>query len=185
MKTDIHYWSYLVRFFLEWEIFQTNLYRKSKYTQYVFSNFFRRSCLLWDNVENFTVEWGRTQMTILRMRIACWKPKATNTHSCCVIIISFPLRQWSRERASILRSTLPVLTPPSCIQSWDYKQSVFLECIVIIKWAKSLSSSLVLRSIRTVQFYHWTVNSLSLMYCWPCILVICNFIFQLDALFLY
>jgi len=27
------------------------------------------------------VEWGRTQMAIWRMRIACWIPKATNTHT--------------------------------------------------------------------------------------------------------
>jgi len=27
------------------------------------------------------VEWGRPQMTIWRMPIAYWKPKATNTHT--------------------------------------------------------------------------------------------------------
>jgi len=27
------------------------------------------------------VEWGRPQMTIWRMRIACWIPKATNAHT--------------------------------------------------------------------------------------------------------
>ena len=39
-----------------------------------------------------TVERGRSQMTIWRMRIACWVPKATNTHSGCVIHIAFPLQ---------------------------------------------------------------------------------------------
>ena len=33
-------------------------------------------------------------MTIWRMRIACWIPKTTNTHSECVILIAFPLQQW-------------------------------------------------------------------------------------------
>ena len=49
-------------------------------------------------------------MTIWRMRIACWIPKATNTHSEYVIRIVFPLQQWLYERAStyIIR-TLPVL----------------------------------------------------------------------------
>jgi len=42
--------------------------------------FFRKSCRLRDNVENF-VERGRTHMTVWRMRIACWMPKATNTHA--------------------------------------------------------------------------------------------------------
>jgi len=36
-------------------------------------------------------------------RIACWIPKATNTHLQCVILIAFPLRQWLLERAWILR----------------------------------------------------------------------------------
>jgi len=45
----------------------------------------------------------------LRMRISCWTPKATNTHSTCETLIHFPLQQL-QERASKLRSgTLPVL----------------------------------------------------------------------------
>ena len=42
-------------------------------------------------------------MTIWRMRVACWIPKATNTHSGCVILIAFPLQRWLHERASVLR----------------------------------------------------------------------------------
>jgi hypothetical protein len=37
------------------------------------------------------------------MRIACWIPKGTNTHLCCVILIAFPLQQWLHERLSMLR----------------------------------------------------------------------------------
>jgi hypothetical protein len=37
------------------------------------------------------------------MLIACWIPKATNTHSEYVILIAFPLQQWLHERASMLR----------------------------------------------------------------------------------
>jgi hypothetical protein len=39
------------------------------------------------------------------MRIACWVPKATDTHSEYVTLIAFPLKQWLRERASLLRYT--------------------------------------------------------------------------------
>jgi len=39
------------------------------------------------------------------MRIACWLPKATNTHTCFVITIAFPLLQWWHECASLLRYT--------------------------------------------------------------------------------
>jgi hypothetical protein len=44
-------------------------------------------------------------MTIWRMRVACWIPKATNTHTVCVKLIAFTLQQWLHERASILRYT--------------------------------------------------------------------------------
>ena len=53
---------------------------------------------MWKNI----VERGRPQVTIWRMRIACWIPKATNTHSQYVIFIAFLRQQWLRERTSVL-----------------------------------------------------------------------------------
>jgi len=44
-------------------------------------------------------------MIILRMRIACWLSKATNTLSEYVILIVLPLQQWLHERALMLRYT--------------------------------------------------------------------------------
>ena len=49
------------------------------------------------------VERGRPQMTVWRVRIACWIPKATDTHLEYVILIVFQLQQWLHERASTLR----------------------------------------------------------------------------------
>jgi len=46
-------------------------------------------------------------MTEWRMRIACWIPKATNTHTEYVIVIAFPLQKWLHKRYVI--RTLPVL----------------------------------------------------------------------------
>jgi hypothetical protein len=43
------------------------------------------------------------QMTVWRMRVACWIPKATNTHTDCVKHIAFPLQQWLHDRASLKR----------------------------------------------------------------------------------
>jgi hypothetical protein len=54
---------------------------------------------MWEN----TVEPGRPQLTIWRMRIARWIPKATNTLSEYVILIAFPLQQWLHVRVSALR----------------------------------------------------------------------------------
>jgi len=55
--------------------------------------------IMWKQV----VERGRPQMTIWRMRIPCWIPKTTNTHSQYVTLIAFPQQQWLQERASMLR----------------------------------------------------------------------------------
>ena len=52
---------------------------------------------------------GMPQMTVWRMRNACWVSKATSTHSEYVILITLQLQQWFHERASILRFTYIVL----------------------------------------------------------------------------
>jgi hypothetical protein len=49
------------------------------------------------------VDQDRPQMTIQRMRIACWITKITDTHPEYVTIISFPLQIWLRKRAAVSR----------------------------------------------------------------------------------
>ena len=44
-------------------------------------------------------------MTIWRLRLACYIPRATNRHPEYVILIVFPLQQWTHERASMSRYT--------------------------------------------------------------------------------
>ena len=91
MKTDIHFWSYLAQFYLEWETFQTEVVEKIKACRFLFNNFlFRKSCCLWDNVEKYCAA-GQAADVIWRMRIACWIKKAVITHSEYVIFIAFPL----------------------------------------------------------------------------------------------
>ena len=48
-------------------------------------------------------------MTIWRMRIACWMPKATNTHPEYVILFPFPRQKWLRERSSTLLGNIGIL----------------------------------------------------------------------------
>jgi len=51
MKTNIHFYSYLAKSFLEWEMFQTKNVEKIK-TRIVYSvAFSRKSFRLWDNVK--------------------------------------------------------------------------------------------------------------------------------------
>ena len=60
--------------------------------------------------------WGnmaqpdRPQMTMWRMRIACWIPKATDTQSEYVILIAFPQNQRLHERAPGYYVTVQCLT---------------------------------------------------------------------------
>ena len=44
-------------------------------------------------------------MAIWRVRIACWIPNATNTHSEYVTLNVIPLQQWLPERASMVCCT--------------------------------------------------------------------------------
>ena len=53
---------------------------------------------MWINI----VERGRPQMTIWRMSIACWVPKAINTPSEYVILVAFSLQKWKDDRACVL-----------------------------------------------------------------------------------
>ena len=68
---------------------------------------------MWKNI----VERGRPQMTIWRMRIVCWIPKAINTNSEYVLLIAFPLQQWLYECASMLRYTY--ISQDHLICDWD------------------------------------------------------------------
>ena len=54
MKANIHVVSYLVQFFLEWEMFQTKSCTENHNTFYFNNLFFKKkSCRLWDNVEKY------------------------------------------------------------------------------------------------------------------------------------
>ena len=76
--------------------------------------------IMWKNM----VERGRPRITIWCMRIACWIPKATNTHSEYVILTAFPLHLVSRKRLTYVTGTMPVLLvmakyyAPCALQVW-------------------------------------------------------------------
>jgi len=105
MKTHAHLRFYPTHFFLEWEMFQTEVAENTKtHISRSITPPPRKSRHLWDSVKKY----GRVRQVtdnniIRRMRIACWIPTATDTHSDHVIIIAFPLHQWLHERASVLR----------------------------------------------------------------------------------
>jgi hypothetical protein len=91
--------------------------RENQDTHVMFSNFFFENRTVYETMWKNIVEPGKPQMTILYMRIVCWLPKVTNTHSEYVIIIAFPLQRSLRECASMLCYThiSALFTAPSLI----------------------------------------------------------------------
>jgi len=65
-------------------------------------------------------------MTMWRMLIACWIPKATNILSEYVMLINFPLQQCLHEHASMLRYTYVDCVVLDKIISFALRFSVFV-----------------------------------------------------------
>ena len=99
-------------------MFRINVVEKTKHNLCSIAFSFRELCRLGDKTENYcTTRQTTDDYIICRVRIACWIPKATNTHSEYVIFIAFPLQQWLHECASMLRyTTLPVLLITTTIE---------------------------------------------------------------------
>ena len=95
MKTNLHFLLYLAEHFFERQMCQTVFVEKLRTLPPPTSE--KRT--VYENVKKCRA--GQLKMTIWRMRIACWIPKATNTHSGCVILVVFPLQQWLQESASM------------------------------------------------------------------------------------
>ena len=101
MMPNIHFWSHLGQFFLEWERNVTDKIVDKIKTRILSNFFFKNVCCFWDNLEKYG-EPSKPPMTVRRLSIACWIPKATNTYSEYVKLTDFPLQQWLHERASVL-----------------------------------------------------------------------------------
>ena len=84
MNTKVYFRSYLAQFFLEWKMCQAEFVEKLEthfmFNIYIYIYFFFLNRALYEIMWKNVVERGRPQMTIWRMFIACWIPKATNKH---------------------------------------------------------------------------------------------------------
>jgi len=63
-------------------------------TYFISKNFFFEYRAVYEIMWKHIIQPNRPQMTVRRMRFACWKPTATNAHSEHVTHIAFPLQQW-------------------------------------------------------------------------------------------
>ena len=76
--------------------------RENQITYFMFCNYFRKQCRLWDNAEKcYTAGQTTDDNRAWRMQIACSVPKVTNTCSEHVIILAFPLQQRLHECTSV------------------------------------------------------------------------------------
>jgi hypothetical protein len=67
--------------------------RESSITYFMLNNFFFfENHAVYEKMWKNIVDPDMPQMTMLLMRIVCWVPNATNTHSEYVILIAFVLR---------------------------------------------------------------------------------------------
>ena len=103
MKTARRFLAYVAHLFLKWEVFQARVAEELKTHILCSITFFppeNRATygIMWKN----TLEWGRPQMTIWHMHIACWVTKSTHTHSQYWILVAFPLQQWLQECTPVL-----------------------------------------------------------------------------------
>jgi len=62
-------------------MFHTKVVGEKIETNFVFNNFFSENRAVYEVTWENIVERGRSQMAIWRMRIGCWIPKATKTHT--------------------------------------------------------------------------------------------------------
>ena len=99
-SASVHF-LYLAHFISECKMFQTKVVEEFE-THFIFSTFFFRNRAVCEIMWKNDVERGRPHMTIWRMRIAWWIPKAINKYTGCVLLITFPLQQWLHERSSML-----------------------------------------------------------------------------------
>ena len=90
-------------------MFQARVVEKTKAHILLSITFFPENHAVLEIMWKYVVEWGRPQMTIGRVRIVGWVPKATNTHLLYVILTAFLLQQWLHGSASLLRSTYSTL----------------------------------------------------------------------------
>jgi len=104
-------------------MFLTKVAEKIKNTHFMFSNLFPKivSCMRYSGELKYSRTGHRCQYNTARS-IGCWIPKAKNAHSDYVILIVFPLQQWSYEGASMLRYTYTVCHPIwNVMECWDSK----------------------------------------------------------------
>ena len=124
---------YLSRFFLGWEIVETNVIEKSKHTfciQYLFFRKFRR---VWDKVQKYGTADVTTDGSKIRcMRFVCWITGGYRQTLRIYNSYAFPQQQWLHELAWMLRYTYIMRVLYSFIADLINTLKATLKCWVLL-----------------------------------------------------
>ena len=111
-----------------------NIYGEDQKTHFVFNNFF------FENRAVYEIMWiDMVEMTIWRMRIACWITKVTNIHSENVIFVVFignngctnaPQSYVIRTLSVLLILTLAINTLTTRFQKFRYRTISFASAVI-------------------------------------------------------
>ena len=122
----------------------------------MFSNFFIffENCAVYETVWEIIVERGGPRVTIRRMLVACWVPKAANTHSEYVIPIVFPLQEWLHERASLL------LLYAHCLSCYFIIMASFpIQCLLYYSYLFQVSSHSTFERVEEFKYLGTTLTN--------------------------
>jgi len=112
LKSDKNKWSYEYRYtffiisrsvLLRMRNDSYTSCRANQNTLFMFNNLFFENIVIYEIMWKNVVQPDAPQMTVWRMRIACWISKSKSTHSEYVLLTALPLQQWLHERALMLR----------------------------------------------------------------------------------
>jgi len=126
----IYIYDCMSEFFLDWEMFSSKFWRKSKHSSVTF--FFFLNFAVCEKIRKNIAEQDWPHMTIWRVSSACWIPKATNTHSQYVMLNAFPQQRWLYERTSLLRYTYI-----ACLVLYPIEKKSVLECLMYVGYSES------------------------------------------------
>jgi hypothetical protein len=149
---NIHFRSYVAQICLEWNMLPTNIIERIKTHILCSIILFSENRAVYEEMWKNRVQLDRPQMTQWRMRIACWIPKATNTHSEYEILIAVILQQWLHERDTMLRHTYTACLVSFTIGKWAKTNKTLRTSNSVLK-KLSLLKRLPLVENRKIQDY--------------------------------
>ena len=139
-----------------------NICTENRNTHIMFSIFLFENHAVYRIMWKNTVEQGTTQMTKWHIHIACWIPKATNTHTGYVILIAFPLQWRLFECTSMLRYTYTAFLFLSKTSSGDLgSQTIFMQTRTYV-CAKPVPVSTLKMSIHSANLSGFTCQQVQL-----------------------